>query len=117
MTMTNITKILSNLRRKGINSDNALVCPECGYEVDMDYLMDDISDGEFGFFWEHEVEEVNTSGEKVMIKKMYHHPKNEYHVPKYMEIYTRCRGVDDDEMDCDKSFTVRFYIVAQEIID
>lgn len=118
MTMTNITKILSNLRRKQIDSNNALECPECGCEVDLDYLGDDITDGEFGFFWEHEVEEVNTSGEKVMIKKILQHPRNEYHVPKYMEIYTSCRHRDSDGCeDCWKSFTVRYYIAAQEIID
>ena len=117
MTMTNITKILSNLRRKGIENKNALVCPHCGHPIDMDYLMDDISDNEFGIYWEHKKEEINTNGDKVVITQMRQYPQNEYHVPKYMEIYTRCRGVDDDEMDCDKSFTVRFYIVAQEIID
>ena len=115
--MTNITKILSNLRRKQIDNNNALECPHCGYEADMDYLMDDISDGEFGFYWEHEVEEVNTSGEKVIIKKMYQHPKNEYHVPKYMEIHTSCRHRNTDgEEDCWKDFTVRYYITAQEVI-
>ncbi len=117
MTMTNITKILSNLRRKHIDDKNALVCPDCGYEVDLDYLFDDLTDGEFSFYWEHEVEEVNTSGEKVILKKMYHHPKNETHVPKYMEIHTSCRNRNTDgEEDCWKDFTVRYYITAQEII-
>lgn len=117
MTMTNITKILSNLRRKHIDDKNALVCPDCGYEVDLDYLCDDLTDGEFGFFWEHEVEEVNTSGEKVILKQMRQHPKTATHVPKYMEIYTTCRSrnTDGDE-DCYKGFTVRYYITAQEIV-
>lgn len=117
MTMTNITKILSNLRRKHIDDKNEIICPECGYEVDTDYILDDVSDGEFGFYWEHEVEEVNTSGEKVILKQMKQYPRTTTHVPKYMEIYTHCRNTDDDgDPYCEKRFTVRYYITAQEII-
>lgn len=117
MTMTNITKILSNLRRKHIDNKNALVCPDCGYEVDLDYMYDDITDGNIYLYWEHETEETNTNGETVLIKKMRNHPKDIYHVPKYVDISTFCRSRNTDgEEECWKDFTVRYYITAQEII-
>lgn len=117
MTMTNITKILSNLRRKHIDDKNAIICPECGYEVDMDYLLDDITDGNFDFTWEHTEEEINTNGDKVVITRMRQYPKNEMHVPKYLNIYTHCRYQNDDGYeDCGREFTVRYYITGQEVL-
>ena len=45
--MTNINQILRNLRRKGIENENDLCCPECGYEVDSDTIFEQINDGEY----------------------------------------------------------------------
>ena len=116
--MININQILRNLRRKGIENKNDLVCPECGYEIDTDYLYDAINDGEYGIYWEHKVTKKNTNGEDITVSEYKQYPKNSTHVPAYIEINTWCRGTDDDgDYNCEHNFKIRYYIISQEVID
>ena len=58
--MANINQILRNLRRKGIENENDLVCPNCGWTIDTDYLYRAISDGNYNLYWEHKITKKNT---------------------------------------------------------
>lgn len=115
--MVNINQILRNLRRKGIENKNELCCPECGYEVDADYIFEQINDGEYDLLWEHKVTKKNTNGEDVTVSEYRHFPQNSLHVPAYLEIRTWCRSTDDDgECDCEHNFKIRYHIISQEVI-
>jgi hypothetical protein len=115
--MTNINQILRNLRRKGIENQNSIACPECGWIVNADYIFDDINDGEYNLIWEHQVTRKNTNGEDVTVTEYRTYPRNDTHVPAYLEVSTWCRSTDDDgECDCEHSFKIRYHIISQEII-
>lgn len=114
--MVNINQILRNLRRKGIENDNRVACPECGYDVDSDYIFEQINDGEYDLLWEHKVTKKNTNGEDITVSEYKNYPKNSTHVPAYLDIHTWCRGADDDDFNCEHSFTIRYHIISQEII-
>ena len=114
--MVNINQILRNLRRKGIENDNRVACPKCGYDVDADYIFEQINDGEYDLLWEHKVTKKNTNGEDVTVSEYRNYPKNSTHVPAYLDIHTWCRGADDDDFNCEHSFTIRYHIISQEII-
>ena len=115
--MANINQILRNLRRKGIENENDLVCPNCGWTIDTDYLYRAISDGNYNLYWEHKITKKNTHGEDVTVSEYRHYPQNSTHVPAYLEIYTWCRSTDDnDEYDCEYNFTIKYHIISQEVI-
>ena len=115
--MTNIIQILRNLRRKGIENKNAIICPDCGYEVLSENLFEQINDGEYNIFWEHKDTKKNTNGEDVVVSHFISYPEHAMHVPAYIDIHTWCRGTDDDgEYNCERNFTVRYHIIAQEIV-
>ena len=115
--MANINQILRNLRRKGIENENELICPNCGYGVDSDCIFEQINDGEYNIYWEHKVTKKNTNGEDVTISEYRPYPQNSMHVPAYLEISTWCRGSNDDgEYDCEHDFKIRYHIISQEVI-
>lgn len=115
--MVNINQILRNLRRKGIENKNEIVCPKCGYPVESDYIYEQINDGEYNLYWEHKVTKKNTNGEDVTVSEYKNYPQNHTHVPAYLEINTWCRSTDDDgECDCEHDFSIRYHIISQEVI-
>ena len=115
--MTNINQILRNLRRKGIENENELCCPDCGWTIDTDYLYEDMNDGNYNIYWEHKITKKNTNGEDVTVSEYRHFPQNSTHVPAFLEINTWCRGRDDDDdYNCEHNFNVRYHIISQEVI-
>ena len=115
--MANINQILRNLRRKGIDNQNSIACPECGWIVDADYIFEAINDGEYNIFWEHKVTKKNVAGDDVTVSEYRAYPKNDTHVPAYLEVNTWCRERDgDDDYNCEHNFKIRYHIISQEII-
>lgn len=115
--MVNINQILRNLRRKGIENSNAIVCPECGHEIDSDTIFEQINDGEYNLLWEHKVTKKNTNGEDVTVSEYKAYPRTNTHIPAYLEIDTWCRSVDEeDDYNCEHRFRIRYHIISQEVI-
>ena len=115
--MANINQILRNLRRKGIDNQNSIACPDCGCVVNSDNIFEDINDGEYNIFWGHQVTKKNVAGDDVTITEYRAYPQNDTHVPAYLEIHTWCRNTDDDgDYNCEHSFKIRYHIISQEII-
>lgn len=115
--MANINQILRNLRRKGIDNQNSISCPDCGCVVDSDCIFEDINDGEYNIFWAHQVTKKNTNGDDVTVTEYRDYPQNDTHVPAYLEISTWCRRRDDDgDYNCEHSFKIRYHIISQEVI-